>query len=338
MTAELLNQLLLLKQDKIKKENIQNMSHFLKLASNNRVLYTLTDRLLQEELYKTRPELAGLEKIKETGDEYQKKLRRTIIFVQKKLNKEKISFLVIKTYRPIEYVTIDVDVLVKREDFERTKQFLSTADAEIRECSSKKQVDIIVPGLLRIDLHKGVFWQNSTFLDEDLPWKKVCTKKIRGVTIPIPNLETEIILMLLNLLYERMYIPLLEYLFLQQVSSAVDWIVIRNQAERYEWSQALTMILKKFNLINQILYSKPLLEDSRFLTTKRDLNRTIDLPWIFSFKDTGIIFRERLIKRRTLSLHDLAYFIFAKMRFHLRKKERVPIYGHWFDFNKLVLE
>ena len=334
MTTELLNQLLLLQQGRIKKGaiKIENMLHFLKLASNNRVLYALLDKLLQEKLYRNKVELIELKKI---GDEYQNKLRKTIIFIRKKLDKAEIPFLVAKTYRPLEYVTVDVDILTKRGDFEHVKQVLSAVDAEIRECYSKKQVDIIVPGLLRIDLHKGFFWQKSTFLDEELPWKRVSFKQIAGVTVPIPNLETEVILMLLNLLYERMYIPLLEYLFLRYTSQKVDWNVIWEQAKRYRWNQALTIILKKFNLINQPLYSEPLLRDGKILTRDIKCNKLIDLPWIFSFRDIGVIFRERLIKRQSLALKDLAYFVFSKTRFHFTQKERVPIYGHWFDFNRL---
>ncbi len=316
----------------------QEWQRLFKLASANRVLYSLAKNLSQAKKASQTPYLKkNINQILVEGDKRLDKLKKTLRLVKKVLTKAKISFLIVKTEKTLSYITFDLDVLVHPKDFKKAEELMRMSEARINEYQPKDQSDIYIPGLERIDLHKHFYWHSSPFLDQKFLWQDYRESQIEGVKCLVPSKTVDWTLTVLNLLYERYYIPLLEFLYLVENSSEVEFAKVFKQAEKHGWIEAFKEFLEILIGLERLMFPKSRLEQA--LSKQNILAKAIPppvrFPFIFPTIFTIKIFWERIKRQRRLDLYQLAYYFFAKSRFYLTKGTRVPVYGDWFEFNKL---
>lgn len=307
-------------------------------SSFNRVLYLFTRSLLeQEELEISTPPKKNLEEIRTEGEHYLKKFSETVKFINSTLQKSSIPFLIAKTFKLRPYVTRDIDLLVKKEDLDRTLKAFENSGLKIESFKPKKQWDASGKGLLHIDIHTGFHWQGSTFLDDTLLWSNPGRIKLEEEVYPIPNPEVEASTVILNILFENMHISLLDFLYLRNIASKVNWKQIYEQSVKYGWSGAFIIFARIFNKLIHIFY--PANSKSKInlpiANKEMGLPSPVSMPYLFSWSQGAKILGERIFKRRYIPYHDMAYFAFAKTRFHLTRGKRVPMYHHWFSLRGL---
>lgn len=311
-----------------------NWSKFFYEASNNRLLFYFSNKLIQLELILPNEIKSFLkDEVISLGQQYLNKTKKTLQFLNENL--ANFDFLICKTGKDIEYVTFDVDVLVWPKDYSAVVKCLSKKNGEFIDCPSKLQGDIIIDDLLRIDLHDNFHWQKSDFIPLEELWRNTVVKEVFGINSVCPRMEIEITLALLNLIYERQYIPLLEYDFILKHQNEIDWKIIFSLAETNGWLGALIKILNKFNQIHYFLFNNFFIDLNKY---KKDYKlkkiKQLKIPFIYTYWEGFQIFFERFIKRRYFRPYEFFYFIFAKTRFHITSSKRVPIYGHWINYLK----
>lgn len=275
--------------------------NFLKQASNNRVLYYYLKNINKK----------GAKKILRNGEKRINKLKKTLVFINKIFKKNKLKFLVVKTYKFISYVTFDVDLLVKPKDFEKTKQVLRKNGCKIEKHPGKqtfKQANCRKKGFLNIDLHTGFSWQGVTYLDDKLLWKNPQKVRMQGVLTNIPNATVEFLLNAAHVLSERRFITILDYLFFVQSLKKTNLKLMLSQTKKHYWDTSFKRLLR---IIKQLSYNSKF---PYFLPTSFVIN----------------IFWERFRKTGYFPKFDFAYYFFTMLRYYLSGKKRMPFYRDWY--------
>jgi hypothetical protein len=324
-----------------------NWNKVLRRASVNRVAYLFALNLMSmPDIPKSTSLVKNLELLVSEGQNYIERLRATLRFISASFSNAGIPFLIVKTYKALPYVTLDVDVLVKLNDFEKAENVLRLARSKHQRDINKSQSSIFLPGLLRIDLHKGFFWQGCSYLDSSLPWVNTRNQEICGVTCPVPSLEIELLLAIAHTIGERLHVPYLEFLFVKSASQKAHWKIITSQAEKYCWRKSLLRFVSIINMLNCKLYpleQEPLitldsLQSKKLGVSKPDNKNSLSMPYMYPLRYTIETFRERwkFIKPYVM-LSNIAYYLFATARYYYSGKLRVPIYDHWFDFERIQI-
>jgi hypothetical protein len=318
-----------------------NWSRILHKASHNRVLYMFVAGLLHATDASGRPGVGpGLKRVLESGRRWLDKLGNSVAFVVNTLSNASVPFLVVKTYKYVPFVTLDVDVLVHPPDFEAAKEaFVEHGAALYRHPgeSVRKQVICKRPDTLKIDLHQGFFWQGSSYLDMESPWQATREQEIEGVLCPIPNETVELLLHLVHMLYERRYVTLLDLLFLRRISAneSLAWDRIWAEARRYRWDRTLQRFLPIVNGINNALFpGEPLFPDAPERTPP---TKALTLPYLLPPTVVWAGFWDMLTRRGQISLFEVLYYPFATARYYLTGRRRLPYYLHWFPLHELSI-
>jgi hypothetical protein len=319
-----------------------NWQKVLRRASTNRILYAFAIAVLRApNIPKPSQLIKNLTLIVAGAENYLSKLEATLKVVCRYFSETNIPFLIVKTRRDLPYVTLDVDVLVTPNDFPKAGTMLRLAGAKLTTDERKSECSAWLPGLLRIDLHKGFFWQGSSYLDSFLPWEDLRSQDICNVRCPTPSLDIEVLLAIAHTIGERLHIPYLEFLFIKNASRSVNWETIADQAARYRWHKSLVRFASIVNMLHRRLYpseQEPLitLRDSKLDISSLQVRTRVGMPYLYPVSYAIETFLERWNPTKpTDLLFDLGYYLFAKVRFHCSGKLRVPIYRDWFDFDQL---
>jgi hypothetical protein len=316
-----------------------NWRKLLEKASFNRLLYQFVSNMLeQKEIEIPAVVMAKLQEILGEGKSRVDRLGKTLRFIDGTLGKEGIDFLIVKTFKLRPFVTNDVDVLLKKRDLERAFCAFSKNEATVDYFSAKRQWDVKKDGLLNIDTHIGFHWQRSKFIDDDLFWENLREIKEGGVTYYTPNLEADIAAVILNLIYESSHIPLLDYLYIRDNAERLEWSVIRGMAVRYNWIGAYETFVGIFESLSDAFYHANGETKRPFPSAVRKVRvkAPVSMPYIFSIRQGLSIFIERIVKAKYFPWHDIAYFVFAKTRWLLTRGRRIPMYYHWFPIDTLM--
>jgi hypothetical protein len=311
----------------------------LRLASLNRVLYVFA-RNLQSDVHIAKPPSLSrnLDTVIAEGNRWLARLKATLEFVNSTLSAASIPYLCVKTDRQPSYVTFDVDILVKPEDFEKTLKTMQKEGGQTRMFTPKDEADVDLPGLLRIDLHRGFYCRKSEYISSDLMWENPLKKKIQGVVCPVPDITAELALMVAHSIHERFHVPLLELLFLKKMSPRVDWSIMLEQADRFGWGKAARQYIAIINGLGAVAFNDRglLIPVSSPDIPRLTLKGKVSLPFMFPFSYSANIFRERRQNNRPVSLFDIGYYLlFTRARYHYTRKLRVPMYWHWYPLEKL---
>ena len=328
--------------DRIDLEKV-DWDRVLRRASSNRLLYYFATNLLDiAEIPASSPLMENLKLVIGEGNKWLSKLKNTLEFINSTFSRASIPFLVVKTYRELPYVTFDVDVLVRPSNIKEAENVLKQKGAKIKQFEPKLQADVVLPGLLRIDLHTGFFWQGSEFLNASLAWNDLRKRKIQQVNCPTPSLEFELALMMAHILYERWHIPLLECLFIKNNYQKVDWNIILEEAKKYGWYKSLLRFISIVNELNNKLYPwekssicQSISRDAKVAFPQSRIESPLTMPYMLSIPYALEIFWERVRNSSHINFFDLGYYLFTTVRYHYTQGQRVPMYHHWFPFDKL---
>lgn len=320
--------------DKIEFETI-NWAKFLSKASQNRVLYAFCKNLVDKRQDLLSPKSTeNLSRIIKYGDKWLSKLQNTLLFLDRVFSDNHIKYIIAKTYRPISYVTYDVDVFVRPIDYSKAAEVLKSMGYAGKHPGkqAKKQVNLFIPNLLVIDLHKGFSWQGHCYFDESLIWTDVKQRMIADVLCPVPRPEIDVLLGIAHILFERRYITLLDLILVREFQKQVNWNFLIKQSEKYHWKFSLVNLLDILNYINYSLDGEEsdFLQDfnipqqfSSFRVEKPSMPFFLPLSYVFQvfYEKTGSIIR--------LPGWDLAYYFFTTARYYITCRRRLPYYVEW---------
>lgn len=306
----------------------------LKAASRNRVLYCFALELKK----RYGPGLPGaiperLADIITAGDKWQQRLKHTLLFIKERFAGAGIPFLAVKTRRSIPYVTYDVDILVRQEDYPRVS---STLQGEGEFCrhpgkQSRSQMNFFGSQLLTIDIHKDFSWQGFSYLDKDAPWQGIVSSRIAGADVFIPSAEIEFLLYAAHIIYERRHITLLDLNNLVALSKEIkDAQALLRQVRKFGWQSSFIRLLSLMNGLTRQIY--PFFKDEfNFVPLPRaEIRARFQMPYFLSPVTVAGFFREKIMFDRRIPFWDIAYYIFATARYYLGGRRQFPYYRQWY--------
>lgn len=185
-----------------------------------------------------------LEKSNERAD----LLVRTLRIVSRKLGEKEVPFLVMKTIAPFDYGATDVDILVRKEHFERAEEALSFMFNVSKSSRMHKAVTYQVAyqgALLPVDLHYEISWLNHKVIDEMRVFMRKRKILYEGIELSVPSREDELLILSAHSLFQHHYTTLSEFLRIVKLASSdeVDTEYILDSSANYGWQQALRSFL-----------------------------------------------------------------------------------------------
>jgi len=316
----------------------------LKRASQNRVLYLFTKKLANSSLSQRHSKLLrDLSEIVAQGEKRMRTIGDTLEFVASELEGNEISYQVIKTEKYLPYVTFDVDLLVKEEDFFDVQRLFSSRGVEILPHPSLlgrkpgKQVNCLKPGLINIDMHTEITWQGSDYIEPTLFWQNTRRLTRQGVTFNVPSLEVEFLIDCAEILFERFYFHLLHMLSLREFClRPMNWELIIEQTHRYGWQNSFAWLMLLLDETSAGLMqdnSSILPHDVRSFAEKTVGRKTIPsrntLPYLFPISRVINIFWERIRRRRHFDPVCFSYWGYTRLRYIATLGKRFPLYQDW---------
>lgn len=255
-----------------KVKNPISWGKLLKIAEENQLLYSLSKRLHEEGIHLSD---CALEKIIDKGERNISKMRKTLGFIHSLLPSEGIDFLTIKLHKGLPYVTADVDILVKSEDFRHLLNLLKREGMTIDmvKTFSKPKATCKNKGLLTIDIYPDISYFSLPFLDEEFLWEKPRTIDVYGIRCPTLSYEAELGLLFIHDLLGRRWMDLLSFLYINSLlQKDIDFDRLSHQTEKYEWNHAFFTLLRTIRNIHQIIYEN------------ENIPEHIDFPYVFPLK------------------------------------------------------
>jgi hypothetical protein len=201
------------------------MNELAELALKNNFLYHLSIKLANTDEH--------FNKIRRKGDQVFEKIEKTIAFINKELD----DYLLIKTYRGYPRIPNDIDILVR--DYQ----------GAVKKLKKKS--------FYKIHVHKKIAWAKAEYFDIDFVWQNPRTIDFsKNLKVKIPNREADFLMHLAHINFETLHITLPELLYLHNLSADLNWEVIYQQAEKYNWKKCLVSTVKMVKQLYQQAYVK----------------------------------------------------------------------------------
>jgi len=179
---------------------------------------------------------------------YRNNLNQAISLISKRISYKK--WILIKTVSSHPHFTSDIDVMVK--DF-------SSRDL-VNDLNPKLQYNSIQNGISKrdkikvfIDGQVGISWTNTPDISNEFIWKntKAITLGSRKVTIPNENLD--FLMRLGHIPFELAEFRLGEFIHLLDLSSKVDFELIKQEAKNCGWPSTYRHALRKFDQLSKMM-------------------------------------------------------------------------------------
>jgi hypothetical protein len=306
--------------------NNLKLEKLLVCASHNRVLYELAKKIIKIGNFPDDWE-TPLDAIICEGEKNIKALNNTLQVIEQICSENKIPYLIVKTYKFIEFITFDVDLLVHYNDFEKAIEAFEKNNFAIKPHPGKNtqglhQRNLHKEGLLNIDLHRKFFWLGIEHLDEEYIWHNTQYQTIAGLKTPIPSFETDFLLNNKQLAYERNYITLLDFLAIKYAYEKVNWEEIKTKVSQFNWTIGFNILEKRLDNMHLEIFGNSLFG-------KAHKSKARKLPLFLNQMEATKIFCEILFKHKRFAVFEYLYFIFSKLRYNI--SDRIGYYDHWFD-------
>lgn len=307
-------------------------------ASTNRILLVFCKNLLDLNLVDNKKKEYKIKKIVQSGEKAINGFRKTINFLNSSLGKEKIPFLIVKTFKYLDYVTFDVDFLVPYDKFHKSIKVLKKYGAKVDPHPRKQglhQRNCFVKGLLKMDLHRKFFWQGIEHIDLDYVWANPEKRIINGVECLCPSLEVDFLLHNKQLVYERYYTTILDFLAVKYAveKGNLNFKNIIQQVNMFKWNNSYKSLLYYLNSINLSIFEKKMFSNK---SAKRYEN--LCMPFIYPYKEIIYQLFEIIFRQKAIPFFDFSYYHFTFLRFYLSGKKLFPYYRHWFNFPSIGLD
>lgn len=295
----------------------------LKIASSNRVLFLLCKNIKQYNyLEKTHSSYPLIDKIFLDGQEINNHYASLLRKVKRLFEANGINYLIVKTYRQVDYILSDIDILVEKKRFNKARELVEEIAADTNICDKEARWHFKFEKGTQLDIHRiGEDWYSDDFLNTTDIWKNIQYREFLGDTYTFPSTQIEWILNALNIIYEKWSITYLDFLFFRK-SRNINRIKVNKIARDHGWDIGLRILNSYLNRIE-----KQARQSSK--------DNTVILPRMFSAIDFLKIFMARLFspyRTYRISLFYFLYFFYCKGRFILTGKSRIPFYGEWFNF------
>lgn len=148
------------------------------------------------------------QKIITAGNRFNGKYFKTLKLINKICKKNKIRFLLFKTYKYIpEAVDNDIDLLVKESDFHHFMEILEKTGFDCIENEPLKGI-CKKNGFCTIEPRINSSFHGIPILDERKLWNKIESVNIKGIIVFKPIKEVEVAHLMLSLLYNPNYLRL----------------------------------------------------------------------------------------------------------------------------------
>jgi hypothetical protein len=233
-------------------------------AKINKVSFQLAKKLKENRLVKSGDLVDSLI---EDGDNGAVKLKNTLIALNNILGEKGIEFLVIKTYKTELFVTADIDIIVKSNDYEEAiialeNKGFSKGGGRFFRLVNMLQLgtpDFIANGMLTIDFYGGIPWKGFSLMDEEFLWQEPRVMNFEGVRYLIPNPEADFLSIVLSTIFTDVKLTFLDYSYLNSlIDEGLDYQKIHYQANKFYWSDTFNKyILMLCNLKNRLRSEKP---------------------------------------------------------------------------------
>lgn len=197
----------------------------------------------------------------------------------------------------------DIDILVSQKDFTKVIEIMKSRDYEISSHDYALggrlpgvQVNLTKEGRIKIDLHWDFTWRRSRYMDLEFIWQQSETRKIAGVQVQTPKLESDLFLILTNIIFEKTYSTKTDWIFLnKRWKTVVERAGVQQQVEKYGWSKSFTKFKKSFMAINS---------NSQF-------------PVFIPLQIVLYSFYEKFKKEKKIDIVSFLYYVFFRTRFAL---------------------
>lgn len=311
-------------------------------ASHNRALYVFAKNLLSSGLkFNSKTDQDLLKDIKKQGEKNLSVLKNTLLLLKTIFSKEKIDYLIVKTFKSLDYITFDVDFLVRHQDFERTIKKLKENGLAVKphpnaRTQGQHQRNCFKPGFLKMDMHRKFFWLGINHIDLGLVWSKINERNICGVKCPVPCSEAEFVINAGQLVHERGYITLLDFLALKQAGQEIlNWHKIIEQTKKHKWENSFLVLLDKLNFIHKEIFGEYIVNFEKYYPGRKPSRKKpgpeLKLPLMYPVKDVISVFKEIVKNQKHFLYLEFFYYFFSKTRYLV--KNRLPFYDHWYNFN-----
>lgn len=158
--------------------------------------------------------------------------------------KEHIAFVLTRFNRKDKGDPDDLDILVKPVDFRKAVETLVkyghkalSHDQVLGGRIAGMQVNLVKPGRIKIDLHQDFTWRKSRYFDLGLIWNSAKNIKVGNAIIPVPRIDIDAFLVMINVIFEKTYLTQEEVdIFWHYKEKVFTNPVFYQQAVKYEWA------------------------------------------------------------------------------------------------------
>jgi hypothetical protein len=308
-------------------------------ASHNRVLYLFAKKLIDSDVGLQDEDKNLLVDILREGKKKIEILGDTLLLLEGIFAKENIDYLIVKTFKYLDYVTFDVDVLVRYKEFKKAINILGMNNIAVKPhptIQGLHQKNCFKPGYLNMDLHRKFFWLGVDHIDLDFVWSTKTERVIGEVNCPAPRLEVDFLLHNKQLVHERRYITLLDFLAVKYANDeGLNWDKIMEQVVKYKWDNTFFILLNWLNYIHREIFKKNMVDVNKYCDVRPNAinKKELKMPLHYPVKDVIKVFKEIAFKQKHIPFFGFAYYFFTTVRYKI--KNRLPFYDHWYDFNKV---
>ncbi len=308
-------------------------NYILHTASMNNVEYRLCKNLLEIEQNNISANIIHrLRRVKQRCDFEISKYISTLKYLENVFKSLGIPFLFFKCVAPYSFVKDDIDVFIRNQT-----NFKKTYDALVNngyEGSYKNNLALHLnkKDKLQIDLHPHISWDmfgrsgnGFNLLNEDMIWNRKKLVNILGVSVYVPSVEDDILILCAHSIFQHHYITLNEVFHIGELirtSQKLDWNYILTSTNRLGWNHILCFTLylihKRYaQLYQESVIPKPILE-----YIKKDIKkvgydrisledtRIDDVTYIHSISLTGKVLIQKMYsdyKRRKKEIFKLFF-------------------------------
>ena len=308
----------------------------LKIASLNRVLYLFSKKVLQNEKVKWNTQVyENLQRISDEGEQWQKRLKATIVYLNTVLSEAGVAFLVIKTKSDVPHVTFDIDILVHLSDIDRTVKAFVDSGATIsgHKNIGKDTGDVCVfhPHLLKIEVHGQLTWSGLKHFDNNFVHLDPRKVAVSGIETIVPSAEAEFLLNAAHILYKHPILTIFDFLHMSSCANEVqNWDAVLHQAEKYGWSRSLAKFMRILGSIYMTIYG----DSPDWVDTSELEHEMFSFPHFFSIWFVIKTLWERISVKALVNKLSL-YYTFTWVRYYLFGRNRLPYYSSWYPMNQL---
>lgn len=164
-----------------------------------------------------------------------------------------LPLLTIKSFLPFPYVDSNIDIVAvnpsRLTEYQRGLGHLGFVRlrnlADVREPNKEMYRNPLHrEGYPKLHLHRAIAWNGVVYLGRNQVWERHRLEDIKGILIPIPSPEDQVLVLAAHAVFENKYITLNELLHCYWLCSrSLDWNYVYHAAAQHSWLEALRLFL-----------------------------------------------------------------------------------------------